>query len=53
MFKGSENEIKALAQLSTLVNSTLDLMEVLDNAMNYVEELVDAETSSIFEVDRP
>jgi signal transduction histidine kinase len=51
MFKGSENEIKALAQLSTLVNSTLDLMEVLDNAMNYVEELVDAETSSIFEVD--
>jgi signal transduction histidine kinase len=26
-------------------------MEVLDNAMNYVEELMDAETSSIFEVD--
>ena len=37
--------------MSTLVNSTLDLMEVLDNAMNYVEELMDAETSSIFEVD--
>ncbi len=51
MFKGSEDEIKALARLSTLVNSTLDLMEVLDNAMNYVEELMDAETSSIFEVD--
>jgi signal transduction histidine kinase len=26
-------------------------MEVLDNAMNYVEELVNAETSSIFELD--
>ena len=51
MFKGSENEIKALARLSTLVNSSLDLMEVLDNAMNYVEEVMDAETSSIFEVD--
>jgi signal transduction histidine kinase len=51
LFKGSEDEIKALARLSTLVNSTLDLMEVLDNAMNYVEELMDAETSSIFEVD--
>ena len=37
--------------MSTMVNSTLDLMEVLDNAMKYVEELMDAEASSIFEVD--
>lgn len=37
--------------MSTLVNSTLNLMEVLDNAMKYVEELMDAEASSIFEVD--
>ena len=51
MFKGCEDEIKALARLSTMVNSTLDLMEVLDNAMKYVEELMDAEASSIFEVD--
>jgi signal transduction protein with GAF and PtsI domain len=51
MLKHSEDEIKALARLSTLVNSTLDLTEVLDNAMKYVEELMDAETSSIFEVD--
>jgi signal transduction histidine kinase len=49
--KDSRDEIKALAELSTLVNSTLDLAQVLDNAMKYVEELMDAETSSIFEVD--
>ncbi|MBW1859446.1 MAG: GAF domain-containing protein [Deltaproteobacteria bacterium] len=49
--KVSDNDMSALARLSTLVNSSLDLMAVLDNAMKYVEELMDAETSSIFEVD--
>jgi two-component system sensor histidine kinase HydH len=50
--KGSDNnDVRALARLSALVNSTLDLTEVLDNAMKFVEELMDAETSSIFEVD--
>lgn len=49
--EGSHNDVRALAQLSSLVNSSLDLTEVLDNAMNYVEELVNAETSSIFELD--
>lgn len=49
--KGSDSDVKALARLSSLVNSSLDLTEVLDNAMNYVEELMNAETSSIFEVD--
>lgn len=51
MFKHYEGEIRALARLSTLVNSSLDLTEVLNNAMKYVEELMDAEASSIFEVD--
>ena len=51
MFKGRKNEIKGLARLSTLVNSSLDIMDVLNNAMKYVEELMDAEASSIFEVD--
>ena len=51
MFKDSESGVKAHARLSTLVNSSLDLMEVLDNAMKYVEVLMDAEASSIFEVD--
>lgn len=51
MFKSSKSEIKALVRLSTMVNTSLDLMEVLDNAMKYVEKLMDAEASSIFEVD--
>jgi signal transduction histidine kinase len=34
-----------------MVNASLDLTEVLDNAMNYVETLMDAETSSIFELE--
>ena len=51
MFKGCEDAIMALARLSTMVNGTLDLAEVLDNAMKSVEELMDAEASSIFEVD--
>ena len=38
MFKRDEDEIRALARLSTLVNSSLYLMKVLDNAMLYVEE---------------
>jgi signal transduction histidine kinase len=52
MFKRGEDEIRALARLSTLVNSSLDLMKVLDNAMKYVEELMDAEAASIFDVDQ-
>jgi two-component system sensor histidine kinase HydH len=51
MFKGCEDAIMALARLSTMVNGTLDLAEVLDNAMKSVEELMDAEATSIFEVD--
>ena len=51
MFKGCEDAIMALARLSTMVSGTLDLAEVLDNAMKSVEELMDAEASSIFEVD--
>ena len=51
MFKGCEDEIMALARLSAMVNGTLDFAEVLDNAMKSVEELMDAEASSIFEVD--
>lgn len=51
MLKGQKDEMKALVRLSALINSSLDLMEVLDNAMKYVEQLMDAEASSIFEAD--
>ena len=51
MFKSYKDEVKALVNLSTMLNSSLDLNEVLDNAMRYVEELMGAEASAIFEVD--
>jgi signal transduction histidine kinase len=45
-------DLTTLARLSALVNSSLDIDVVLDNAMRCVEELTDAEASSIFEMDR-
>jgi signal transduction histidine kinase len=47
----SAKDIKSLLQLSSLINSSLDINEVLDNSMRVVEDLIDAEASSIFEVD--
>ena len=49
--KQPAKEIEILVQLSTTVNSSLDITEVLSSAMGFVEELMDAEASSIFEVD--
>ncbi len=47
----SKKEIESLVHLSSLINSSLDIVEVLDNSMRVVEKLMDAEASSIFEVD--
>jgi signal transduction histidine kinase len=47
----SAQEIECLVQLSSLINSSLDIIEVLDNSMHAVEELTNAEASSIFEID--
>lgn len=44
-------EIETLVQLSSMINSSLDLIQVLNNSMRFVEELTDAEASSIFELD--
>ncbi len=49
--KQAAREIETLVQLSSTVNSSLDIAEVLSSAMGFVEELMDAEASSIFEVD--
>jgi hypothetical protein len=46
-----KKEIESLVKLSSLINSSLDIVEVLDNSMHVTEELMDAEASSIFEVD--
>jgi GAF domain-containing protein len=44
-------EIKMIVTLSSLINSSLDIQNVLDNALFCVEQFIDAEVSSIFEVD--
>ena len=47
----STKKIDSLFQLSSMINSSLDINEVLDNSMRVIEELLDAEASSIFEID--
>jgi two-component system sensor histidine kinase HydH len=47
----SAQEIKCIVRLSSLINSSLDIIDVLDNSMHAVEDVTNAETSSIFEVD--
>jgi signal transduction histidine kinase len=44
-------EIECLVKLSSIINSSLDIVEVLDNSMHVVENLMNAEASSIFEID--
>jgi C4-dicarboxylate-specific signal transduction histidine kinase len=46
-----EQTLRALVQLSSVINSTLDINEVLNNSMEFVEEIMNAEASSIFELD--
>ena len=48
----SRADLRKMVQFSSLVNSSLDTEEVLNNALMIVEEWLDAEVSSIFEVDR-
>jgi two-component system sensor histidine kinase HydH len=48
----SHDEIELLVHLSTLINSSLNIQEVLENALNCVEQFLGAEVSSIFEVDK-
>ncbi len=47
----SARQIESLIEISSLINSSLEINEVLENSMRVVEELTDAETSSIFEID--
>lgn len=49
--QGRLHELKALAEVSGLINSSLDIQDVLRNAMTSVQRFMDAEASSIFEID--
>lgn len=44
-------ELKTLVELSTMINSSLDIETVLSHAMTCVQDLLDAEASSIFQLD--
>lgn len=45
------DELCRLVRFSALINSSLDIQTVLNQAMDYVEDLLEAEASSIFELD--
>ena len=49
--EGSAREIECIVQLSSLINSSLDIIEVLDNSVHAVEDLTNSDASSIFEID--
>lgn len=44
-------DLRALAEASGLINSSLDIETVLRNAMTSVQQFMDAEASSIFQID--
>jgi signal transduction histidine kinase len=48
----SRDALRNLLQISSLVNSSLDTQEAMNNALMSVEQELNAEVSSIFEVDQ-
>jgi len=44
-------ELDTILRFSALVNSSLNILDVLDNAMKWAEEFMDAEASSVYELD--
>ncbi|MBW1997430.1 MAG: GAF domain-containing protein [Deltaproteobacteria bacterium] len=44
-------ELDTILKFSALINSSLNLEEVLDNAMKWAEEFMEAEASSVYELD--
>jgi two-component system sensor histidine kinase HydH len=48
----TRDNLRNLVQLSSLINSSLDTQEALNNALMSVEQSLNAEVSSIFEVDQ-
>jgi signal transduction histidine kinase len=46
-----QQELDTILKFSALINSSLNIIEVLDNAMKWAEEFIDAEASSVYELD--
>ncbi|MBM4284017.1 MAG: GAF domain-containing protein [Deltaproteobacteria bacterium] len=51
-FFSQPGELRRLVEFSALLNSSFDIQTVLTRAMDYVEGLLGAEASSIFQVDQ-
>ena len=45
-----QRELDTILKFSALINSSLNITEVLDNAMKWAEEFIDAEASSVYEL---
>ena len=45
-----QQELDTILKFSALINSSLNIIEVLDNAMKWAEEFIDAEASSVYEL---
>jgi two-component system, NtrC family, sensor histidine kinase HydH len=52
VIESPSRNMDALVELSTMINSTLDIFEVLKNAARFVESVIGTEGSSIFELDQ-
>lgn len=46
-----QQELDTILKFSALINSSLNITEVLDNAMKWAEEFIDAEASSVYELE--
>lgn len=46
-----QQELDTILKFSALINSSLNIIEVLDNAMKWAEEFIDAEASSVYELE--
>jgi two-component system sensor histidine kinase HydH len=48
-----QRELDAILRFGTLINSSLHIEDVLEHAMKWAQEFMDAEASSVYELDRP
>ena len=48
----SPRELDTILRFGSLINSSLNIEDVLDHAMKWAEEFMDAEASSVYELNR-
>ncbi|NIR16537.1 MAG: GAF domain-containing protein, partial [Desulfobacterales bacterium] len=50
--KTSQGELDTILRFGSLINSSLNIEDVLNHAMKWAEEFMDAEASSVYELNR-